>query len=394
MQSDHVTISRLESQFDKVDEILSSYMLDAGIAGKNENRFRLLTEEALRQVKSFIGEKDSIEIWFEGNNRVSNIVLVAKSFMVKERKDEIISLSSTGQNAAEKGIIGALKNLFSPDGASDWSMTEYKAALMKQREEDPYSLEAWNDLERSLLVKLADDISVGVKGEDVKVVITKDFSGSLMLDEELPDATSSVVSVRCKDGEISESIDEAEEIIKDLDLLKKDALHMVLLYEEATGMLKQIAGDFTALMWFEKYPRKCCLKLVIKTDMNMDKKTDLLAMSSTGKNAMTKGIMSKISDVIETGLLSYDDTIRSGMNVGLDFSNMGMYSDANSIGYMWSLEDYRESLKSIIERDEETKEAWDELEKSIVGNLASDVVVGVKRNVVKITVICDISMKA
>lgn len=72
---------------------------------------------------------------------------------------------------------------------------------------------------------------------------------------------------------------------------------------------------------------------------------------------------------------------------------MGMYGNlegVNEFGYMWSLCDYRNSLEDAVIDNEACKEAWDELEKSIVANIANDVLVGVKGNKVDMTIICKI----
>ena len=56
---------------------------------------------------------------------------------------------------------------------------------------------------------------------------------------------------------------------------------------------------------------------------------------------------------------------------------------------VWSLQGYKESLEDASGEQEGTgksKEAWDELEKSIVANIADDVVVGVKKDRIDMTI--------
>ena len=70
---------------------------------------------------------------------------------------------------------------------------------------------------------------------------------------------------------------------------------------------------------------------------------------------------------------------------------MGMYGGMEGFpeyGVMWSLNDYRQSLSEAIENVGGAKDAWDELEKSIIGNVADDIIVGVKGNRVDMTIIC------
>ena len=68
------------------------------------------------------------------------------------------------------------------------------------------------------------------------------------------------------------------------------------------------------------------------------------------------------------------------MNWGLVYMEPSAVVD-NSYIYSWSLNSYKDNVYK-----EELKEASDELEYSIVANLADDILVGVKGNFVEITI--------
>jgi uncharacterized OB-fold protein len=52
-----------------------------------------------------------------------------------------------------------------------WSLYNYKTAVAeKEKEKDAYA-----ELERSIVAKLADDITVGVRGKKVEIVVKKSF---------------------------------------------------------------------------------------------------------------------------------------------------------------------------------------------------------------------------
>ena len=123
--------------------------------------------------------------------------------------------------------------------------------------------------------------------------------------------------------------------------------------------------------------------------MRIDAKKGLLSVSSSGKNVSTKGFMGKIGDIIENGLLNFENIMEIEQQYGggyMGYSNMGNMS-ADSV-LAWSLSQYRNSLKNEI--DGENEEEWDELEKSIVASLAKDVIVGVKKTQVDMPVIMEI----
>ncbi len=208
--------------------------------------------------------------------------------------------------------------------------------------------------------------------------------------------TSKIV-INCYDKMMTAEFDKASRYLSECNLGHKDHLQMELLFEETALMLGEITKDFSALLWFEKYENYCCLKLTAKTEMNFEKKEELISVSSSGENAMAKGFMGKIADIIETGLMDFDYVARlqqeyGGVNVG--FGSMGIYDGYDGLGDMnaaWCLSDYRSSLNDAIDdegdENEASQEAWDELEKSIVASIAEDVIVGTKSNVIEMTIV-------
>ena len=80
--------------------------------------------------------------------------------------------------------------------------------------------------------------------------------------------------------------------------------------------------------------------------------------------------------------------------IPVKYAGLGVYSDlgiatnpAAFSGMMWSMQDYKQSLEEGKASDDGMLGAWDELEKSIVASVADDVIVGVDRNKVQITMI-------
>ncbi len=55
--------------------------------------------------------------------------------------------------------------------------------------------------------------------------------------------------------------------------------------------------------------------------------------------------------------------------------------------YSWSMEDYREQLRQYqVLNERKNQEAWDELEKSVVGRVADDVKVSIRGGTVEMTI--------
>lgn len=171
------------------------------------------------------------------------------------------------------------------------------------------------------------------------------------------------------------ALDQAERTAAFKQLSPKNAIRLRLLTEEMMGMFRALTGEVEADFWIEDSEKEFSLHLLTETQMTGLKRDQLLAASTSGENVSAKGIMGKIRDIIERAL---EPSVEGAPRLfgggwyapnmaGASMSNMGALE-----AEMWSLNQYRESLKAG-----ENGEAWDELEKSVVANLADEVRIGI-----------------
>ena len=397
IRSEHITISDPVSDMDKAYAVVDSYLADTGIKGKNTLRIRLLSEEVLRLVRSVTGLEET-EFWLEGDSRVTRIFLTAVGSIDKDKQKELLSVSSTGENSNRQGFFGTLLSLFTFDDAeeSEWSLKDYQDELRRRREEEPYSNEAWEDMERSIVANLADDIEVGISKGKLKMVVTKDLSESLsIIGSKAPEKITGSAFINSTGHNDAMFFSDADRLISELSVSKKDALHLKLLLEEAAGMLKTMTTEYHAMFWFEKYKTECCMKLTGKTTMDSVKKQELIDVSSDRKNKAASGIMGKIGDIIENGLLDYSEVSKLSQKYGgvaFNYGAMGIYGgmpDGMYPGVMWSLRDYRNSVTASPDEDA-AQPIKDELERSIVASLAKDILVSVKGDRIDMTIVYEL----
>ena len=183
-----------------------------GLEAKKALRLRLLAEELCGMLPG-LTQNFKGEFWAEtdGDNYELHVELRADDMDI-DLRDELISVSKSGKNAAAKGVMGKIRAVaetmlltaFDPTlppalsegefcdyhgfnmgfGYIDptvsyetgyvysWSLFNYKTAV-EEHEEDAYA-----ELERSIVAKLADDIIVGVRGKQVEIVVKKSFCDS------------------------------------------------------------------------------------------------------------------------------------------------------------------------------------------------------------------------
>ena len=168
---------------------------------------------------------------------------------------------------------------------------------------------------------------------------------------------------------MDDALVQAEKTAQYKGLQGRDALHLRLLTEEMLGMMRSITGEREGRFWIEDQDDVFQLHLQVETPMSFDKQEKLLAASSSGKNEAAKGIMGKIRAFFDP----------------LDWADapMPMNPEAMNSASTWSMNAYRQMVKESLEQEQEgAAEAWDELEKSVVSNIADDVKVSIQgRNV-------------
>ena len=208
---------------------------------------------------------------------------------------------------------------------------------------------------------------------------------------------STVINISNENNNIVDILDETKKLSAYADLDKKQALRLRLLSEELVGMLSELSGNFEGQFWAQIEGRNVELITSIFVIDTMDTKTKkgFIDVSSRKKNAAAKGIMGKIRDVVEN-MMYPEDALYSANYISSDLGSdvmMGVESKKQSdddltveelvdnimLGDCWSLNQYKA-------KQSKNAEPWDEIEKSIIANIADDVTVSVKGKNVEIKV--------
>ena len=204
---------------------------------------------------------------------------------------------------------------------------------------------------------------------------------------------SEVFMINSEAGRMAAARYATEEFSHALGLSKHDALRLDLLTEETLGMVKALVDDFYCQLWFEAEGKRCELHLQATADMNANRREELLSVSSSGRNAAAKGFMAMLKDVISGAVHSFGASMNE---YGREAARYGMVNPADISGFavdamvpIWTLQTYRTDLDEQRLSDEAAGDARDELEKSIVGKLADDVIVGVKGDRIEMVIVKD-----
>ena len=192
-----------------------------------------------------------------------------------------------------------------------------------------------------------------------------------------------VITVSGRDGQAA--LDQVEKVAAYKNLPRKNVLHLLLLTEETMGMMRSITGEPAGKFWIEDDENGgYTLHLRVVTRMDSEKREQLLEASTSGRNESARGLMGRLRDFFDR---TADEDIAS-MDNPLMMSEM-MYdsSGMRTMDWEWSMLRYEQALsRRVAEDDEAARQAWDELEKSVVAHVADDVKVSIRGSVVEMTI--------
>ena len=170
-----------------------------GLSHKQTLQMRLLCEEIDGMLPQIGGDFEG-DLWIEFENGVCKVnVSIQLEGLTSDKKEKLIDLAKNKKNAEAVGIIGKIRSgiedfflaneilldysiasaqFYEATGYSKgvdysylWSLKQYKTTVNKETQ-----AEQWDELEKSVIASVADDVIVGVKGKRVDIVIVKHFA--------------------------------------------------------------------------------------------------------------------------------------------------------------------------------------------------------------------------
>ena len=169
----------------------------------------------------------------------------------------------------------------------------------------------------------------------------------------------------------------------------KQNLRLRLLAEELIGFIKSLTGEVDALYWIDRQGSTFILHL--KADdiiMNKEVREELLSAATSGKNAAAKGFMGKLRDLVASVMTpsAQSPSVLSALSLGMMSTASPVGENAGMSSYIWSMKTYKEKLLAKDGTEIDLDEASEDLERSIVANLADDVLVSIVGSRVQIDI--------
>ena len=199
MKSDVISVSNTGQKFEAALKEVDAVASYKRLSPRSTIQLRLLAEEMMSMVRSIAGPTEG-EFWIDEDR--NNFILHFEVFkrLDEEKREQLISSSSSGKNEAERGFLGKLRAFFDPSDADlptlahsplltgtmdgdfssmqnwEWSMLEYRNALSENPDQTEATRQAWDELEKSVLANVADEVKVSIKGAEVELTVYKKLS--------------------------------------------------------------------------------------------------------------------------------------------------------------------------------------------------------------------------
>ena len=200
--------------------------------------------------------------------------------------------------------------------------------------------------------------------------------------------TTEKVKITNSGSGMSEALNITERAAGLLNLSTKDALRARLLAEETLSMVRAVTGQFSADFWIELEDRTFNIQLMAKSELDYPKRRELLSVSTSGENTARLGIMEKVRGIIEAGIYGLEEGFKIQAEYGTGMFGYGILGvPDDGIGdamFAWSMQKYREDVEA---KGDDEADSVDELEKSIIANIADDVKVGISKDSLELTVV-------
>lgn len=201
MKTDVITISSTGNQMKEALAQAEKVAAYKELNSKNALHLRLLAEEMLAMMRSITGETDGL-FWIDVKDNDYQLHLQTVTRMNSTKRSQLIAASTTGENESAKGFMGRLREMFDRSADQDviafsnpllmsgaldssstpvldweWSMSRYEENLASMIDNNNDNARAaWDELEKSVVHSVADEVRVSIKGQQAEMIIYKKMS--------------------------------------------------------------------------------------------------------------------------------------------------------------------------------------------------------------------------
>ena len=196
MKSNECMLSGKRSDIDKAMKEVEKFAQYNELSKKETLQLRLLAEEMMGMQAGVMGFVSG-EFYLENQGRTYNIYLHTDIDVSKQQavQTKFVEMSTSGKNIAYTGFMGRIRKLM--DNMSSSSVAGYYQVgssmgdtmvftrpvidydriweLSKYKEQVKKKMEQWDEMEKSIVASIADELVVGARNDYVDIIAVKKF---------------------------------------------------------------------------------------------------------------------------------------------------------------------------------------------------------------------------
>lgn len=201
MESEKVYVNGEEFRLEKALNEAEAFGEKLEFEPKDSLRLRLLSEELLGLMSGITNAEYQALFWIDGNRSKYELHLMGKTAMNAKKREELLATAQSNKKPAAGGIMSRLREMITEtvinwndairiqDGSADtsfydagrddetgeednkiWTLSNYRRSI--EEGTGPIDrLVSGEELERSIIAKLADDVKVSIKKDQVEIII-------------------------------------------------------------------------------------------------------------------------------------------------------------------------------------------------------------------------------
>ena len=176
MKSDIVLIDNRGNGFAQALEQTRKAAVFRGISHQDSTRLQLIAEEMLSLARSVTGEMQA-SFWIDNEGRRFELNMETNTVMDKEKRYLLISSTTAHKNAAANSFLGKLRDAFESamTAEKDYENFELPSDLQADLAGRVFESPDWDRYEQSVLFRLADSVSISIRGGKVNMTVVKSF---------------------------------------------------------------------------------------------------------------------------------------------------------------------------------------------------------------------------
>ncbi len=176
MKSDVISITNRGDGFEQALEETRKVSVYKNLGEKDSLHMMLFTEEMLSTARIIAGDVTA-HFWIETEGNNFFLHMTTNTILDKKKRAQLLEAATTRRNEAANSFLGKIRDAFEQAMSLDYDPNnEIPDNVLTDITGREIADTEWDEIECSILRKLADDVKVSIRGDVVDMTVRKEFT--------------------------------------------------------------------------------------------------------------------------------------------------------------------------------------------------------------------------